>query len=156
MKLRSDLEDAVSRAGLLATTRGHASIAAEHLLCALLDDAQVAGALESAGVAVGELRRSAEALVGALDPRVCKPGFAPPVTAVDVLRRAFTEQPPGRAREVTPGAAFVALFGPPVSRATQLLIESRVSRDVVHGLLGRDSDVAAVPGLPPAIRRQSA
>jgi ATP-dependent Clp protease ATP-binding subunit ClpA len=146
MQLRPDLQAVISRAGLLATTRGHASITAEHLLSALLEDEEVARLVTNVGVDVAHLKHQSEQLTDALDPRLRTTAFVPAASAIEVLRRAYVEMPPGRGREVTPVSAFVALYGPPVSRATHLLNEARVDKSAVLALLKREEDESAAPG----------
>jgi ATP-dependent Clp protease ATP-binding subunit ClpA len=146
MQLRPDLQAAISRAGLIATTRGHASITAEHLLCALLEDEDVVRIVTSVGGDLARLKQQSIQLTAALDPRLRMASFAPTVAAIDVLRRALVETPPGRARELTPASALVAFFGPPVSRATHLMIEAGVTKSAVLALLAREADESEAPG----------
>jgi ATP-dependent Clp protease adaptor protein ClpS len=144
MQLRADLQAAVSRAGLLATTHGHASITPEHLLAALLTDDAVAHVIAGVGGDIAALTASSTKLVDALDPRIRNAGFVPPVAATDVLKRAFAQVKANGGASVTPVDAFIAIYGPPVSRASQLLATAGIDRlrvllFIEHGI-ARDAD----------------
>ncbi len=149
MQLRADLQAAVSRAGLLATTHGHASITAEHLLVSLLTDDAVGRIIAGVGGDVVALIASAAQLVDALDARVRNATFIPPTVATDVLKRAFLQVAASGGGDVTPTDAFIALYGPPVSRASQLLATAGVDRlrvllFIEHGI-ARTADANDAP-----------
>jgi ATP-dependent Clp protease adaptor protein ClpS len=149
MQLRADLQAAVSRAGLLATTHGHASITAEHLLASLLADDGVARVITGVGGDVAKVMASAVQMVDALDPRVRNGGFLPPIVATDVLKRALVQVAANGGGDVTPVDAFIAIYGPPVSRASQLLATAGVDRlrallFIEHGI-ARDPAVHEAP-----------
>jgi len=155
MKLRTDLQAVAACAGLFATTHGHATITAEHLLAALLTDETVKQIIAGVGGDVLALVSVTNRLLDSLDPRLQSAGFSPPVSAIDVLKRALLAVTETGARELTPIDAFVALYGPPASRASQLLTSSgiermRVLHFIEHGIAHDEDPSDVTPDTLPA------
>ncbi|HWV82963.1 MAG TPA: ATP-dependent Clp protease ATP-binding subunit ClpA [Hyphomicrobiaceae bacterium] len=139
------LEQALHRALEYANERSHEYATLEHLLLALLDDADAAGVMRACNVDIEKIRRRVtEFLDEELDMHVSKNTVeAAPTTAFQrVIHRAVVHVQSSSREEVTGAQVLVALFAERESHAAFFLQEQEMTRfDAVqyisHGIAKR-------------------
>ena len=139
------LEQALHRALEYANERSHEYATLEHLLLALLDDADAAGVMRACNVDIEKIRRRVtEFLDEELDMHVSKNAVeAAPTTAFQrVIHRAVVHVQSSSREEVTGAQVLVALFAERESHAAFFLQEQEMTRfDAVqyisHGIAKR-------------------
>ena len=142
------LEEALHRALAHANERGHEYATMEHLLLALIDDADAAAVMRACSVELDELRKSLTAYIDEeLTTLVVHSGDdAKPTTGFQrvIQRAAIHVQSSGR-EEVTGANVLVAIFAERESYAAYFLQEQDMTRyDAVNYI---SHGVAKTPGL---------
>jgi ATP-dependent Clp protease ATP-binding subunit ClpA len=155
MDLSQDMQISLAVAANEAASRGNEYVGLEHMLFALLHDADTTEVITSCGGDVPQLRRSLETFLDRdveLHPEDRRRPPAPTVALQRVLSRAVSHVQSSGKEEVRGRDVLVAVFSEPESWAVRLLQEEGISRlDVVsyisHGVARR----AALPvGKQPA------
>jgi ATP-dependent Clp protease ATP-binding subunit ClpA len=129
--ISTDLNQGFQRAFELAKARRHEDVALEHLLLALLDDAQTAKALKACGVKLDALRRDLESVLETLfEPVPEGEEFQPHSTLgfVRVVERALVHAFSAGQKEVRGGELLPAFLEEEASHARHLLEKHGVKR----------------------------
>ena len=135
--LSRELELTLNLAFKDARAKRHEFMTVEHLLLALLDNADAANVLRACGGSIDTLRKELEEFVDTTTPLIPKNDVERETTATlgfqRVLQRAvFQVQSSGR-KEVTGGTVLIAIFSEQESQAVYILKQQEIARiDVVN------------------------
>lgn len=149
--LSQELQKALDAAFLAARNEGHEMLTIEHLLLALLDDANVTEVLRASGVGLDALERDLRSFIRENVPVVEEDAdgneVQPTLSFQRVLQRAVYHVQSAGKKEVTSLNVLVAIFSERDSHAVYLLNEQGVTRlDVVnyisHGISKSSGDEA--------------
>ncbi|WP_348673965.1 ATP-dependent Clp protease ATP-binding subunit ClpA [uncultured Abyssibacter sp.] len=147
--LSQELQKALDAAFLAARNEGHEMLTIEHLLLALLDDANVTEVLRASGVGLDALERDLRSFIRENVPVVEEDAdgneVQPTLSFQRVLQRAVYHVQSAGKKEVTSLNVLVAIFSERDSHAVYLLNEQGVTRlDVVnyisHGISKTSSE----------------
>lgn len=136
------LERSLYRAIELAAARNHGVSTLEHLLLALIDDADAAETLQACGADLAKLGESLTAYIDEeLDPRVATDNRSPVPDAGfhRVIQRAVIHVQSSGRDEVTGANVLVAIFSERESRAADFLRRQKIDRYdavnfIAHGI----------------------
>lgn len=120
----SALDESLARAHQLAVTQGHGSVALEHLLFALTDDAEATGILASGRGSLDQLRTDVSAHIGRLSETMPGEAGKAPVPGADLLRilqLAGMAARQSQRRTIDGGIVLAAVIGDGNSPAAGLL-----------------------------------
>ncbi|WP_243303455.1 ATP-dependent Clp protease ATP-binding subunit ClpA [Geothrix oryzisoli] len=152
--ISADLNQGFQRAFELAKARRHEDVALEHLLLALLDDAQAAKALKACGVKLDALRRDLEAALERLFEPVPEGEEVQPHSTlgfVRVVERALVHAFSAGQKEVRGGELLPAFLEEEASHARHLLEKHGVKRLALLKVLSHGP--AAAKAKPSAKKR---
>jgi ATP-dependent Clp protease ATP-binding subunit ClpA len=148
--LSRELELTLNLAFKDARAKRHEFMTVEHLLLALLDNADAANVLRACGGNIETLRKELEEFVDTTTPLIPKNDEEretnPTLGFQRVLQRAvFQVQSSGR-KEVTGGTVLIAIFSEQESQAVYILKQQDIARiDVVNYIAHGTSKVAGEP-----------
>ena len=153
----SALDESLARAHQLAVTQGHGSVALEHLLFALTDDAEAASILSSGRGSLDQLRTDVSAHIGRLSETMPGESGKAPVPGADLLRilqLAGMAARQSQRRTIDGGIVLAAVIGDGNSAAAGLLKAHGLTfDDAIRALqqvgTPRQPDVAQEPRLDP-------
>jgi ATP-dependent Clp protease ATP-binding subunit ClpA len=149
MRLSRALESSLARAVREARTRRHEYLCIEHVLYALLHDADVADVIRACGGDVGALKRELAAYLDEQLERLPDGSDAPPQQTLGfqrILQRAAAHVQSAGKQEIDGRNVLVAIFREPDSQAAYLLGRQGITRlDVVSYLSHGISKVAEGP-----------
>lgn len=148
--LSRELEITLNLAFKDARAKRHEFMTVEHLLLALLDNADAATVLRACGGNIETLRKELEEFVDTTTPLIPKNDVEretnPTLGFQRVLQRAvFQVQSSGR-KEVTGGTVLIAIFSEQESQAVYILKQQDIARiDVVNYIAHGTSKIAGEP-----------